>query len=148
MLDARAIGPLYGPWMAKDRETINSTEGKALKRLWDSRKGDKMSLERFASEVLKVSNGSYMSQLFNGRVHINMRVAKLMAVYLKCDVREFSPRLADQEDRVKWPFETLNFETVDRLKQTDLIKLEAYIRTWIMENIPDEVPQAKPAKKR
>lgn len=126
--------------LSLDIET-RSAEGKALRAIWELRKG-KMTQGKFAGEVLHLSN-SVLTQLFNGRVVLKLATAKIFADYLHCSIRDFSPRLAAEDERdkthVRWPFPNLDFATVDKLSAPSIARLEGVIRAWIMENeaLPD-----------
>lgn len=70
-------------------------EAAALKRLYDERVGDSMSQALFAETYDLGGTQGIVWQYLNGKIRLNLEAAIKFADGLKCDVADFSPRLAE-----------------------------------------------------
>lgn len=112
---------------------VKEAEGAALKRIWDLR--PPMAQAAFATTVLMASAG-YLPQLFKGDTPLDLRKARLFAEYLKCRISDFSPRLAEEDERdralVSWPFQTIKHEEISSLSAPEIAELEGKIRSYLL----------------
>lgn len=120
------------------------SEGAALKRIWDLR--PPMAQAAFATTVLMASAG-YLPQLFKGDTPLDLRKARLFAEYLKCRISDFSPRLAEEDERerslVVWPFPTIPYEDVSRLGAPEIAELEGKMRSFLLRLTAEPAPRGR-----
>lgn len=150
MLDAAHIATLYRRSVAKNpdlyvSDDIKQRESAALRRHWEQtklREGNKLTQSAFADEELHVTT-AYVTQMLDGKRPLRLEHAKKFAARLGCQVRDFSPRLADEDEiqsaRVRWPFPTLDFEDISNLSKADIARLEGVIRGWLIDRAGSKV---------
>lgn len=143
MLDAQwRSGALGCQSMAKvpDRFVdggIKEREGRSVKAYWEIAKKRDARLTQAALAAELGVNASYITQLFNGSRPLSLQIARKFAEQLKCKLRDFSPRLADQEEsgkrQVRWPFPTVEYKAIERLAPGELERLSGTIRAWLVD---------------
>ena len=82
--------------MDKKRAKItdeNVRESLALKKIWDSR--PHVSQEEFGAKY-DIGTQGVVSHFLNGRTALHIKAAMAFAAELRCDVKDFSPRLASE----------------------------------------------------
>lgn len=117
-------------------EPIHREEAAALKRLYDA-KTDGLSQAAFAAEYDLGSQGN-LWQYLNAHSPLNAHAASKFAAALGVQVRDFSPRLADEIEGLAsgqgpaptpgsrpWPFRRLSEKKIRALNQKDFLLLES-----------------------
>lgn len=109
-------------------------ESERLKALWDVRAVD-TTQGAFGAEYGIGGQGAVW-QFLNGKTPLSIKAAEAFARGLKCDVAEFSPRLAQEiKARSQWPFRVLTPAQWDDLDQAFRDEIEKRILgEWAMRS--------------
>lgn len=112
---------------AKPLSPEQKQDAKRLKALYDAWKEKKRSAgERVTQEDASAALGigqSAISQYLTGKIPLNVSVATKFAALLGCDINEFSPAIAEDENKL-WPFNTFSPSQFYRLDETYRQKIE------------------------
>ena len=119
-------------------------ESKLLKELWDKHAVD-TTQAAFGGEYGIGVQGAVW-QFLNGKTPLSIKAAEAFAKGLKCDVADFSPRLAQEiKARSQWPFRVLTPAQWDDLDQAFRDEMEKRILgEWAMRS--GENPSPSPLR--
>lgn len=138
-LDAGRVASLHASRMARKQTrsdvpvSVKKAEGERLHKLWKAKAT--RSQAAFA-EALDYSPG-YLPQFFSGMRPLTVEWAVAFAQELRCDVDDFSPRLAveiaEESKRVRWPFRQLRPADLEGLTPGQMIEAEAKVLAYLAD---------------
>jgi len=151
----------FAPMNAAPRKAKVTEESRQesvlLKKLWDSRKGNKLSQAEFG-ETWKIGGQSAVGQFLRGDVPLSLNAAKGFAAGLGCNIGDFSPRLAKiaaeagmHAGGVADPETPLDLTSLNRMEMQMVMmyrKLDPEQQADLMQHINHLVIAAHPAKSR
>lgn len=115
-------------------ESVKREEGRLLHNLW--KRKAKRSQAAFLS-TLDLSAG-YFPQFFNGIRPITLKLAEAVAEELDVDIREFSPRLAGELEKLMegspWPFRAFTRAEYATLTPDQRHAVEALVSSFLQAN--------------
>jgi transcriptional regulator with XRE-family HTH domain len=115
-------------------DEVKKREGQLLHALWKRKK--KRSQAAFLA-TLELSAG-YFPQFFTGERPITLRLAEAIAEELDVDIREFSPRLARELDKLMegspWPFRGFTRAEYATLTSDQRHAVEALVSSFLQAN--------------
>jgi transcriptional regulator with XRE-family HTH domain len=115
-------------------EGTKQEEGRLLHNLWKRKK--KRSQAAFLA-TMELSSG-YLPQFFTGLRPITLEFAEAIAEELDVDIREFSPRLAGELDKLmegsQWPFRGFTRADYAKLAPDQRHQIEQLVLTFLRAN--------------
>lgn len=123
---------------------IRTKEAEALRKVWDREHGS-LSQAQFAAD-----NGWIQPQVYQylkGLRSLNIIAARAFAKALRCEIAEFSERLATEDERRAWPFQRLKEDSWWDLSRSQRERLESLMLAEIMD-WEDENSKSPPASPR
>jgi transcriptional regulator with XRE-family HTH domain len=145
MLVAGCIAAMESPLMAYGNhpkpgdgvpEAIKKEEGRCLHALW-KRKAKRSQAAFLATLDL---SGGYFPQFFKGLRPITLELAEAIAEELDVEIRDFSPRLAGDLEKLMegshWPFRAFTRTEYDSLSPEQKSAVEALVGGFLRANGP------------